>query len=432
VKNPRSRKAAKTSRALVTTKIAAPLPSERRALGRTKGTASFPVGATADELPDEYGYTLRELKIRIQQTRLATVLAANSALVQLYWHVGQTILARQDRAGWGAKVIDRLSQDLRDAFPDMSGWSPRNLKYMRAFAAAWSEPDIVQAPLAQLTWYHQVALIEKLDTKERRAWYARQTVEHGWSRNILAMQIEGRLHERAGRALNNFASTLPPADSDMATQVFKDPYLFDFLGTADPRRELEVEQSLVAHIERFLLELGAGFAFVGRQMVLEVGSQDFKLDLLFYHFRLRRFVVVELKAVPFEPGFVGQLNLYLSAVDDLLKQPGDEPTIGLLLCRSKDKLVVEYALRHLARPVGVAEWETELVDKLPKDLEGSLPTIEQLEAELARTNTDDEARTKLTPRRQAAKRAVARNATAPHGKSTRRGSKHKSRRGNTR
>lgn len=200
---------------------------------------------------------------------------------------------------------------------------------------------------------------------------------------MLAIQIERGLHERQGKTQNNFALTLPPTDSDLATQVFKDPYLFDFLGTADPRREREVEQALVDHVQKFLLELGAGFAFVGRQVPLEVGDSDFRVDLLFYHYKLHCFVVVELKAVPFEPGFIGQLNLYLSAADDLLKQPEDNPTIGLLLCRSKDKVVVEYALRHLKRPMGVAEWETTLVAKLPKELAGSLPTVEEIEAEFA-------------------------------------------------
>jgi predicted nuclease of restriction endonuclease-like (RecB) superfamily len=326
---------------------------------------------------------LGELKQRIEQTLLATVITANTAMTRLYWQLGSTILARQKREGWGAKVIDRISYDLRQAFPNMNRLSARNLKYIRAFASAWTAREIVQAPLAQLTWYHHLALIEKLDDKATRLWYAARTVEHGWSRNILALQIAGRLHARQGKALTNFKRTLPPADSDFAAQVFKDPYLFDFLGTADPRQEREVEASLVAHVERFLLELGSGFAFVGRQVPLEVGGDDFKLDLLFYHFKLRRFVVVELKAVKFDPGMVGQLHMYLSAVDDLIKQPDDQPTIGLLLCRGKNELVVEYALRDQRRPMGVADWETQLVEKLPDSLKGSLPSIEEIEAALA-------------------------------------------------
>jgi predicted nuclease of restriction endonuclease-like (RecB) superfamily len=334
-------------------------------------------------LPSGYATTLRELKQRIKQTRLATVITANTAMTRLYWHIGDVIRARQERAGWGAKVIDRLSHDLRQAFPDMGGLSSRNLQYMRTFAGAWSERSITQAPLAQLTWYHHVTLLDKLTENVERLWYAARTVEHGWSRNILAFQIAGRLHEREGKALTNFKRTLPPADSDFAAQVFKDPYLFDFLGTADPRQEHEVEASLIAHVERFLLELGSGFAFVGRQVPLEVGGDDFKLDLLFYHFKLRRFVVVELKAVKFDPGMVGQLHMYLSAVDDMLKQPDDQPTIGLLLCRGKNELVVEYALRDQRRPMGVADWETQLVEKLPDSLKGSLPSIEEIEAALA-------------------------------------------------
>jgi predicted nuclease of restriction endonuclease-like (RecB) superfamily len=196
------------------------------------------------------------------------------------------------------------------------------------------------------------------------------------------MQIERRLYERQGKAITNFPATLPPTDSDMAAQVFKDPYLFDFLGTAEPRREREVEQALVDHIQRFLLELGAGFAFVGRQVLLEVGDQDFYVDLLFYHLKLRCFVVVELKVGPFDPAYVGQMNLYLSAVDDLMRHPDDKPTIGLLLCKGKDRLVVEYALRDVKKPIGVAEWETRLVETLPDELKGSLPTVKELEAEL--------------------------------------------------
>lgn len=225
-------------------------------------------------------------------------------------------------------------------------------------------------------------MLDKLDDPKTRLWYALKTIENGWSRNILAIQIGNRLHDRQGKAISNFDQVLPPADSDMAAQIFKDPYLFDFLGTADPRKEREVEQALVDHIQKFLLEMGSGFAFVGRQILLEVEDQDFYVDLLFHHLKLRCFVVVELKAVPFDPGFVGQLNLYLAAVDDLLRHPHDKPTIGLLLCKSKKKLVVEYALRGFKGPMGVAEWETRLTKTLPDEFEGSLPSIAEIEAEL--------------------------------------------------
>ncbi len=355
----------------------------RRALGRvhSTGEALFPAAPPKAELPAGYGNAFAQIKRRIEDGRLETVLAANAAMTSLYWEIGRVILGRQDAEGWGAKIIDRLSFDLRQAFPDMSGLSPRNLKYMRAFAAAWPDLAIVQRSLHKLPWGVNIELLDAVKDPSVRLWYAQQAFEHGWSRTILAMQIASKLHARQGKLQNNFSLTLPPATSDMAAQIFKDPYLFDFVGTGDPRRERDIEKALIDHIEKFLIELGTGFAFVGRQVPLEVGDQDFKLDLLFYHLKLRCFVVVELKAVPFNPGFVGQLNLYLSAVDDLMKHESDQPTIGLLLCKSKNKLVVEYALRHLKRPVGVAAWETELVEKLPKELEGSLPTIEQIEAE---------------------------------------------------
>lgn len=238
------------------------MSDERRKLrGRGRDTASFPVAAGKNVLPTDYMAVLEGLKERIQSERLRVTMAANAAMVLLYWDIGQTILERQREQGWGAKIIDRLSHDLTAAFPDMKGFSPRNLKYMRTFAEAWTDRVIVQRIFAQLPWRSNVALLDKLDDQEIRLWYAEQTIKNGWSRNVLALQIETSLHERQGKAIHNFAVTLPPPDSDMAAQVFKDPYLFDFLGTADPRKEREVEQALIDHIQRFLLEMGAGFAF---------------------------------------------------------------------------------------------------------------------------------------------------------------------------
>ncbi|MBI4882154.1 MAG: DUF1016 domain-containing protein [Planctomycetes bacterium] len=356
---------------------------ERVSRGRVHpGGASFPAAPPRAELPRGYAKTLGEIKRRIQEERLRVVLAANSAMVLLYWDIGCVILDRQEREGWGAKVIDRLAADLREAFPDMRGFSPRNLKYMRAFAAAWPDGAIVQQLAARIPWFHNCVLLDRVSDPTERSWYVQQVVAQGWSRNILALQIDGRAYARHGRAITNFKATLPAADSDLAAQVFKDPYLFDFLGTADPRREREVEQALVDHIQRFLLELGSGFAFVGRQVHLEFASRDYYLDLLFYHLKLRCYVVIELKAVPFDPGFTGQMNVYLSAVDDLLRHEDDRPTIGLLLCRAKDRLIVEYALRDVHKPIGVAGWQTTLVEKLPRELRGSLPTVEEIEAEL--------------------------------------------------
>ena len=357
---------------------------ERKSRGRQRRDASFPVPPVSGELPESYAATLGAIKARIRTERLRVVMAANAAMVLLYWDIGKAILERQKNEGWGAKVIDRLSADLREAFPDMKGLSPRNLKYMRAFTAAWPDTVFVQQVAAQIPWFHNCVLIDKVSDPQTRIWYAKRAIEEGWSRNILAIKIETRHHQRQGKAISNFAITLPPERSDMAAQVFKDPYLFDFLGTDDPRREREIEQALVDHIQRFLLELGTGFAFVGRQVHLEVGDKDFYLDLLFYHLNLRCYVVVELKAVPFDPGFVGTLNLYLSAVDDLLCHSDDKPTIGLLLCKSKNRLVVEYALRGFQKPIGVAQWETRLVESLPLELKGSLPTVEEIEAELMR------------------------------------------------
>ncbi len=334
-------------------------------------------------LPESYAATLQDIKTHLRSARVRAVLAANPIVLEAYWHTGQIILQRQQEAAWGAKVIDRLAADLRDAFPDMRGLTPRNLFSMRAFAEAFPEGPIVKQPVSQLAWGHIIRLIQMVKTPAARDFYIQQTLAHGWSRSILEMQIQNQLHLRSGKAQNNFVLTMPPAESDMAAQIFKDPYLFDFLGTADPRREAEVEQALVDHVQRFLLEQGAGFAFVGRRVHLEVGGDDFYLDLLFYHLRLRRYVVIELKARAFVPGDVGQINLYRAAVDDLLRHPDDQPTIGLLLCRGKNKLVVEYALSGLDQSIAVADWKTQITESLPAEFRGSLPTVEEIEAELA-------------------------------------------------
>lgn len=373
--------ATKTTEIAVSSAAGAP---DRRSRGRKRDDASFPVAPSRSELPSGYVDVLGEIKRRILKERLRTVMAANSVMVMLYWDIGRLILERQEREGWGAKVIDRLSADLLEAYPDMGGLSPRNLLFMRSFAAAYSDSKIVKQLVSQLPWGHIVRLLQRIKNPDTRHWYIKASIEHGWSRNILELQIDARTHERQGKAITNFKATLPPAESDMAAQVFKDPYLFDFLGVADPRREREVEQALIDHIQHFLLELGAGFAFVGRQVHLEFASADYYLDLLFYHLKLRRYVVVELKAVPFEPEFVGVMNMYLSAVDDLLRHPDDKPSIGLILCRSKNRLVAEYTLRGFKKPMGVAEWETWITKSLPKELQGSLPTVEEIEAELAR------------------------------------------------
>ncbi len=325
---------------------------------------------------------LDALKERVRTAQVRASLAVNSELVLLYWHIGRDILSRQDALGWGAKVIDQISKDLRASFPEMKGFSARNLKYMRAFAEAWPDEQFVQQAAAQIPWFHNVVILQKVKAPEAREYYIQSTSAHGWSRAILSLQIEQRLHERQGQAPNNFKHTLPPAQSDLAQQITKDPYCFDFLSLGTDLKERDLELGLVEHIRDFLLELGAGFSFVGTQVHLDIGEQDFYLDMLFYHLKLRCYVVIELKAGPFKPEYAGKLNFYLSAVDDLLKHESDEPTIGILLCKSKNDIVVEYALRDMKKPIGVSGWETKLVESLPKELEGALPTIEELEDEL--------------------------------------------------
>lgn len=289
-------------------------------------------------------------------------------------------MGRQQTDGWGAKVIERLSRDLRAAFPEMKGFSPRNLKYMRAFAEAYPDEQFVQQAAAQIPWFHNCVLLDKMTEPTVREWYIRQTIQNGWSRNVLVHQIESHLFERQGKAVTNFSQTLPPAQSELAQQVLKDPYNFDFLSLDKEAHERDLERGLVEQIRAFLLELGVGFAFVGSQYPLEVGGQDFYMDLLFYHLHLRCFVVIDLKATEFQPEHAGKMNFYLSAVDDLLRHPADQPSIGVILCKSENKVVAEYALRDMSKPIGVSVYQ--LLESLPENLQGQLPTVEALEAEL--------------------------------------------------
>jgi predicted nuclease of restriction endonuclease-like (RecB) superfamily len=308
------------------------------------------------------------------------VLTINQELVRLYHQIGAEILQRQERQGWGARVIERLSSDLRAAFPDMKGLSSRNLKYMKAFAQACPDLQFGQQPAAQLPWFHIVTLLTKLMDAQERAWYAAKASEHAWSRAALEAQIKGRLHLRQGAALTNFGKHLSNGLARQAAETLKDPYYFDFLGLGEEAQERDIEGALIRHITRFLLELGAGFAFVGRQHRVEVAGDEFFIDLLFYHTRLKCYVVVELKATAFKPEHAGQLNFYLAAVDAQIKAPDDQPTIGLLLCRSRNRLVAEYALSGISKPMGVAEYQ--LVRALPEPLDTKLPSIEMLEQEL--------------------------------------------------
>lgn len=336
--------------------------------------------ATGRPVPDDYPSWVAALKSRIQGARARAALAVNAELIQLYHQLGTEIRERQAREGWGSRVIERLASDLAAAFPDMKGLSSRNLKYMKVFAELCPEQQIGQQPAAQLPWFHLVTLLTRVSEPAAREWYALRTVAEGWSRATLEAQIKSQLHLRQGAALTNFEQRLTDGHARIAQEVLKDPYHFDFLGLGAEALEHDIENALVRHITRFLLELGAGFAFVGRQVRLEVGGDEFFIDLLFYHTRLKRYVVVELKAGAFKPEHAGQLNFYLTAVDSQVKAADDGATIGLLLCKTKNRLVAEYALSGIAKPVGVAEYE--LVRALPEPLDTKLPSIEQLEEEL--------------------------------------------------
>jgi predicted nuclease of restriction endonuclease-like (RecB) superfamily len=329
----------------------------------------------------DYDAFLQSLKERIRTAQVKAALSVNRELVLLYWQIGHDIIERQQQQGWGAKVIDRLAQDLKRSFPEMGGFSARNLKYMRAFAAAYPDAATVQAVVSQIPWGHNVRLLDAVKDPEARLWYAQQTIEQGWSRNVLLLQIEKGLYECQGGAVTNFQRTLPKAQSDLAQSLIKDPYQFDFLTLAADAQERDLEKELIDHIRDFLLELGVGFAFVGSQYALSVGTKNYALDLLFYHLQLRCFVVIDLSMGDFEPEFSGKMNFYVTAIDETLRHPDDQPTIGIILCKSKDQTVAEYALRDVNKPIGVATHR--LGRELPEAFQGNLPTAEALEQELA-------------------------------------------------
>lgn len=332
-------------------------------------------------MPADYVQWLADIKNRVLTARHKAALAVNAELVSLYWHIGRDILQRQAAQGWGSKVIDRLGRDLREAFPEMKGFSRANLLYMRAFAEAWTDFEIVQQTVGQLPWGHNVLLLNRIKEQEARLFYVQKAIAENWSRATLEVHIKNRLHERQGKAVTNFAARLSAPTSALAQETLKDPYLFDFLSLGEDAQEREIENALMQHITRFLLELGNGFAFVGRQYRLEVNGDEFFIDLLFYHTRLKCYVVVELKATAFKPEHAGQLNFYLAAIDAQVKAPDDHPTIGLLLCKTQNRLVAEYALSGIDKPIGIAEYE--LVRALPEPLVTNLPTVEQLENELS-------------------------------------------------
>jgi predicted nuclease of restriction endonuclease-like (RecB) superfamily len=342
-----------------------------------------------DQTPgaETYASLLATIKERIHNAQIRAAVAVNQELVLLYWGIGREILARQREEGWGKNIIPRLAKDLTAQFPEMKGLSARNLGYMKAFAEAWPEESILQQAAAKLPWFHNCILLDKLKNPQERLWYINQAIENGWSRNMLVLHIEANLHRRQGKALTNFQRTLPAPQSDLAQQLLKDPYNFDFLTLSKDAHEREVEAGLLGHIRKFLLELGVGFSFVGSQYPLEIAGEDYRLDLLFYHLKLRCFIVIDLKGGAFKPEYTGKMNFYLAAVDDMLKHPTDQPSIGLILCKTKKELVVEYALRNMNTPMGIAEFRH--LERLPDELRGSLPTIEEIEAELG-TNEEPE------------------------------------------
>lgn len=351
--------------------------------------------------PMNYANLLTDIKQRIRQAQTRAMLSVNAELIRLYWELGQMLDARQKIEGWGTAVIPRLARDIRNDLPEIKGFSERNIKRMLAFYREYASVAFVPQPVAQieteqkvpqavalfssdvllaLPWGHHLLLMEKLKDAETRHWYMQATLTNGWSRNVLQMQIETAAHTRQGKATSNFALRLPSPQSDLAQQALKDPYLFDFLTLAEPFRERELETGLIAHLEKFLLELGQGFAFAGRQYHVEVGDQDFYIDLLFYHLHLRCFIVIELKRGAFKPEYAGKMNFYCSVVDDALKHASDTPTIGLILCQTQNEVIAEYALRGVDKPIGVSTFE--LTRALPAELESSLPSIEQIEREL--------------------------------------------------
>jgi predicted nuclease of restriction endonuclease-like (RecB) superfamily len=337
---------------------------------------------------NEYMAFLNAIKTDILQTQMRTAMAITQELAMLYWRIGQALSQKIRSEGWGAKVIEVLSRDIKEEFGHLDGFSRTNLYRMIAFYESYPNcPTAVgqleENPILRIPWGHNAVLIERVKNIDQRLWYADRSIKYGWSRSMLEHWIDSNLYGREGKAPTNFKARLPEPNSDLAQQALKDPYNLSFLALEKEVRELEVERGLMRHIENFLLELGQGFSFVGRQRRLKVGGQEFFIDMLFYHLELRCYIIIELKAKTFDTRDIGQLNFYLSAVDDLLKKPSDNPSIGLLLCREKNNVLAEYALRDVNKPIGVSSYYTaKITESLPKELKGKLPTIEEIEAEL--------------------------------------------------
>lgn len=331
------------------------------------------------EKSNEYKELISGIKFQIKNSRQKALLAVNEQLLILYWNIGNIILEYQDKSGWGAKIIDNISNEIKLEFPDLKGFSQRNLKYMRKFSDEYKDIKFVQEVLAQIPWYHNITLLEKVKDKDKRVWYVNKTIECGWSRNTLVHQIESNLFERQNNDIKttNFMEKLEAPNNKLAVEVLKDPYIFDFITMTEEMNERDIENQLVKKVTKLLLELGSGFAFIGNQYKLQIGGDDYYLDLLFYNLKLRCYVVIELKTGKFKPEYAGKLNFYLSAVDDILKSEIDNPSIGIILCKEKNKLVAEYSLKDMTKPIGVSEYK--LLEQIPEELKGTLPTIEEIE-----------------------------------------------------
>lgn len=338
---------------------------------------------TSLHLDPEYMNFLTGIKDRLKKAQIRAALAANSELIKFYWELGNELIEKQKSYKWGDYFLTQFSHDMRTEFPQMQGFSKRNLEHMRRFATLYSDTEFAKQAVSQLPWGHIVRLMQMAKNNSERDWYSQQTLKNGWSRSVMEMQIESRLYERQGITSNktfNYHEHLPAAQSDLARDILKDPYNFDFLTVTDEAHERDIENALVTHVRDFLIELGQGFAFVGSQVPFAIDDQEFFIDLLFYHLHLRCFVVIELKANNFKPEHTGQLGFYLSAVDDLMKKESDNPTIGILLCKSKSKIVAEYALRSMKAPIGISEYT--LSKALPLELKSRLPSVQQIEMEL--------------------------------------------------
>ncbi|MFH1287556.1 MAG: PDDEXK nuclease domain-containing protein [bacterium] len=344
----------------------------------------------------QYGNLLNEIKVRIRQAQAKAVFSANAEMLRMYFDVGRMILEKQQKEGWGSSVIPQLAKDIRNELPEQKGFSERNIGYMIRFAKEYGNSSILQQAVAKLSdsdliwnipWGHHALLMEKIKDKTTRYWYMEQTIQNGWSRDVLGLMIKNNAHNRQGKSVTNFNQTMPDMQSDLVRQALKDPYVFDFFTLTEPFQERELETGLVKHLEKFLIELGAGFSFVGRQYHIEISDKDYYLDLLFYHLKLRCFVVVDLKKGGFKPEYAGKMNFYCSVFDDKLKHETDNPTIGLILCQTKDRVLAEYALRDIHKPIGVSDYE--LTRALPDQLKSSLPTVEEIEQELAGLKEDE-------------------------------------------